>query len=268
MKKKLLLILFLFLTTIVYGANEIKSYYESGNTLYAIIRDGTGQAWDTGDAAFEAWNAADDYNIPLVDKSGGFYIGDFNTAVTAGYYSIITHQQEGGTAADTDPPIWKDYGYWDGTMWTSGASISDINSVESKIDDVLEDTGTTIPAQIVDLKTAMDANFAGLNNISIVDVNTAMTNRLNLYDPPTKAEMDAGFADMNDITVTEIWDAICESTYSYKDYMRLMASVMFGKASGGNTTNIKFRDIADTKNRIDETVDTYGNRTSVTLDPD
>ena len=257
MKKILFLILFLFLAVTAYGANEIKSYFESGNTLYAIIRNDSGQAWDTGDAAFEAWNDADDYDISLTDKSGGFYIGDFNAAVTAGYYSIITHQQEGGTAADTDPPIWKDYGYWDGTTWTSGASISDINSVESKIDDVLEDTGTTIPAQIT-----------GLNDISAAQVNAEVDTALADYDPPTKTEMDNAFDDLNDITVAEIWDAICESTYSYKDYMRLMASVMFGKASGGNTTNIKFRDIADTKNRIDETVDTYGNRTSVTLDPD
>ena len=40
----------------------------------------------------------------------------------------------------------------------------------------------------------------------------------------------------------------------------------FGKASGGDTTSIKFRDLADTKNRVTETVDANGNRTSVTLD--
>jgi len=71
-----------------------------------------------------------------------------------------------------------------------------------------------------------------------------------------------------DAAITEIWDTICEGTYSYKDFMRIMGAIMFGKASGGNTTNIKFRDVADTKDRIDETVDAYGNRTSVTLDPD
>ena len=193
MKKKLILIL--FLTTLAYGANEIKSYFESGNTLYAIIRNDSGQAWDTGDAAFEAWNDADDYNIPLVDKSGGFYIGDFNTAVTAGYYSIITHQQEGGTAADTDPPIWKDYGYWDGTTWTSGASISDINSVESKIDDVLADTNElqTDWTNGGRLDLLLDGIKAYTDLIVIVDTNVATAGDANEFTINTEAK------DSNDI---------------------------------------------------------------------
>lgn len=254
MKKYLIILL---LPLIAYGSNEIKAYYESGYTLYSVIRNDSGQAWDTANQVFESWNIMTDYNIPIIDKSGGMYIGDFNTAITAGYYSIITYHQTGVEVNNADPPIWKDYGYWDGSTWSSGSGFTDINSIEVKVDSILEDTGTTIPAQIT-----------ALNNISIDDVNTAVTNRLNLYDPPTKTEMDAGFAALNDVTAAEIWDAIVEGAYSYKDYMRLIGSVMFGKASGGNTTNIKFRDIADTKNRIDETVDAYGNRTSVTLDPD
>ena len=39
-----------------------------------------------------------------------------------------------------------------------------------------------------------------------------------------------------------------------------------GKASGGGTTSISFRDNADSKNRIVATVDSSGNRTAVTLD--
>lgn len=257
MKKYIFIIILLFLAFTAYGANEIKSYFESGNTLYAIIRNDSGQAWDTGDAAFEAWNDADDYNIPLDDKSGGFYIGDFNTAITAGYYSIITHQQEGGTAADTDPPIWKDYGYWDGSAWTSGTSISDINSVETKIDDILEDSGTTIPAQI-----------SGLNNISTAQVNAEVDTALADYDPPTKTEMDSGFAALNDISITEIWDEVCEGSYSYKDYIRLLASKMLWMVSGGGTTTHSYRDSSDTKDRIVETIDAMGNRTNIVVDPD
>ena len=50
--------------------------------------------------------------------------------------------------------------------------------------------------------------------------------------------------------------------------MRGLIAINYGKASGGGTTNIKFRDTQDTKNRINETVDANGNRTSVTLDLD
>ena len=45
-------------------------------------------------------------------------------------------------------------------------------------------------------------------------------------------------------------------------------SALGGLLSGADTTNIKMRDMADTKDRIDATVDADGNRTSITLDGD
>jgi len=44
---------------------------------------------------------------------------------------------------------------------------------------------------------------------------------------------------------------------------KLALSVLAGESSGGGTTTIVFRDIADTKNRISATVDASGNRTAV-----
>jgi hypothetical protein len=69
--------------------------------------------------------------------------------------------------------------------------------------------------------------------------------------------------------VTEIWDAICEGSYSYQDYMRELAAALFGKSSGGGTTTIKFYDPpSGIKTRIDATVDSDGNRTNMILDPE
>jgi hypothetical protein len=45
-----------------------------------------------------------------------------------------------------------------------------------------------------------------------------------------------------------------------------MASVLAGKSSGGGSATVRFRDLADTKDRIEADVDSNGNRTSVTLD--
>lgn len=47
---------------------------------------------------------------------------------------------------------------------------------------------------------------------------------------------------------------------------RLMPAAPAGKASGGGTTLVAFRDRADTKARISATVDESGNRTAVTVD--
>ena len=63
-----------------------------------------------------------------------------------------------------------------------------------------------------------------------------------------------------------VWGYVVEGTYTYKDFMRLIGSVLFGKATGGGTANPKYRDMADSKNRIVGTVDANGNRTAVTKD--
>jgi len=249
MKKILFLILFLFLITAIYGANEIRSFQESGNTLYAVIREIDGDVWHIVDQKFDVWgkdaNDANDYDISLTDKSGGFYVGDFNTAVTAGYYFIITHQQEGGSPDDADPPIWQEYGYWDGTNWTASnfADIPTKEEIRDEIDSnstqlagIIEDTGTTIPNLIADVNT----------NI---------------------------IADINDITVDNnaiaaaVWDYICEGTYSYKDYMRELASLVFGKMNRPDSSTANFYSPADiTKLRLTETGSSSG-RTPTLIDP-
>ena len=45
--------------------------------------------------------------------------------------------------------------------------------------------------------------------------------------------------------------------------LKLALSVLTGESSGGGTSTIVFRDIADTKTRISATVDASGNRTAV-----
>jgi len=208
MKKILFLILFLFLITVAYGTNEIRSFQESGNTLYSVIREVDGDVWYITGQVFEAWGTdartANDYDIALTDKSGGFYVGDFNTAVTAGYYYIITHQQEGANPADTDPPIWQEYGYWNGTIWTASnfADVPTKEEIRAEIDSnstqltaIIEDSGTTIPGTLADLKTAMDSNFAAIDfATSGIDANFVAL----------KTAMDANFAALNDPNVEEI----------------------------------------------------------------
>lgn len=56
---------------------------------------------------------------------------------------------------------------------------------------------------------------------------------------------------------------LTEGTITYQQAWRLMLSVLTGLSSGGGSTNLKFRDIADTKDRIDLVVDSQGNRTTI-----
>lgn len=48
--------------------------------------------------------------------------------------------------------------------------------------------------------------------------------------------------------------------------LRIILAAMVGKATGGGTATVTFRDVGDTKDRIVLTVDGSGNRSAVTLD--
>lgn len=66
--------------------------------------------------------------------------------------------------------------------------------------------------------------------------------------------------------VDDVLDEVVEGTTTLRQMMRLVASRLHGKASGGGTMTITYRDIGDTKDRLVYTVDSYGNRTAVTRD--
>jgi len=65
--------------------------------------------------------------------------------------------------------------------------------------------------------------------------------------------------------VTAIWAELMDGTRTAVQAMRGFMAALLGKASGLPTAP-KYRNIADTKNVIDATTDTDGNRTAVTLD--
>jgi hypothetical protein len=72
--------------------------------------------------------------------------------------------------------------------------------------------------------------------------------------------------------VTQIADSLLDRTAGVetgltpRQWFRLAASALFGKASGLATTSAVYRDFGDSKNRITATVDADGNRTAVTTD--
>jgi hypothetical protein len=443
------------------GANEIRAFAPGITAAYAVVREIDGDVWYVSGQVFEDWgtggrNAAD-YDLgAMTDEKGDMLRDDMDTNISAGFYHIVTYYMVGGSPADTDPAIWVEYGYWDGTStWTPGSfshadiesevndalvalnldhlmktavasnadmttevtdgtvlsnimtsdsdtsgyvvaddsleAISDaVNAVPTAaaiadavwdelsaghtdagkagqqqwtdVDAILTDTGTTIPGTITTAQTDLDtitggsgvlidtdavdadaiktdavteiqAGLAtatnvttahsntdalinalndlsaaevnaeadtalsdydgptntemlaahsttdglinGLNDLSAAEVNAEADTALSDYDPPTRAEATAdkdavlaAIAALNNITAAEVWAATVEGAYDFKDFIRLMASTLFGKVSGGGTTNIVFRDIGDTKDRVDVTVDAMGNRTSVTLDAD
>jgi hypothetical protein len=79
------------------------------------------------------------------------------------------------------------------------ATAANLATVDTNVDAILVDTGTTIPAQI-----------SGLNDISAAAVNAEVDTALADYDGPTKAELDAGLAALNDPDAASIADAVLD----------------------------------------------------------
>jgi len=59
---------------------------------------------------------------------------------------------------------------------------------------------------------------------------------------------------------------VLENNITIKKFLRGLIAPFLAKRSGMATANTKFRDQADTKNRIDATLDDNGNISSITLD--
>ena len=100
-------------------ANEIYADYESGNTLYAVVRNKTGEVWYVNGEVFELWGTgsrdAADYCINLVDKSGSLFVGDFDENIQSGRYYIQVFLQAGAMPDDGDSLVKSAEFLWSGT---------------------------------------------------------------------------------------------------------------------------------------------------------
>ena len=132
-------------------ANEIRVDWASGSTLYAIVRDHSGQAWCGATQAFEDWgtegHAAGDYAIGLGDKSGNHYVGDVDASVPAGRYFIQLFVQAGAAPADTDTIVGSQEIVWTGVGELTAIKLLMNKTVQDRIAETIsyyDDDGQTV----------------------------------------------------------------------------------------------------------------------------
>lgn len=90
---------------------------QSGLTLYALIRNSSAQVWNG--SAFETYNSSNwsTYDVAMTEQaSSGYYTAAFPSAISAGKYSFMIHQQLGGSPATGDYIIGGGSIYWNGTI--------------------------------------------------------------------------------------------------------------------------------------------------------
>lgn len=131
--------------------NEIQTDYDSGNTLYAVIRDPAGHVWHVAGQTFEDWgedgHTADDYDVPLIDKGGSHYVGDFNSNIPSGRYCTQVFVQVGANPADTDTLLTSQDIVWTGSGVLTATKMLTNKAVHDKVAgtfDYYDDDGQTI----------------------------------------------------------------------------------------------------------------------------
>ncbi len=132
-------------------ANEIHIDYQSGFTVYAVVRDIAGKVWNPLSEVFEDWGSgghdADDYDIGLTDKGGNRYAGDFDAAISPGRYTIQVFVQTSQMPADTDELIGTGCIVWTGTAELTCDKILANKAVQDKLTgeiDYYDDDGQTV----------------------------------------------------------------------------------------------------------------------------
>ncbi len=132
-------------------ANEIRADYDSGGTLYGVIRNQTGQVWRPAAEIFEDWGTdghdADDYEIPLTDQGGSLYVGDFDPDIPAGHYVVQTFVQTGVNPADSDTLLTSREMTWSGVTEVTATKMLANKATHDKINgtiDYYDDDGQTV----------------------------------------------------------------------------------------------------------------------------
>lgn len=126
------------------------------------------------------------------------------------------------------------------------ATAAALATVDSNVDAILVDTGTTLPSNLSTMEGKIDTVDSNVDAI--------------LTDTGTDG------VELTTSAVDAILDEVVEGTMTLRQMLRVMLAALAGKSTGGGTATITFQDVGDTKARITATVDSSGNRTSITTD--
>lgn len=89
-------------------AGELQTEFQSGVTVYAVLRNTSAQVWNTSSLAFESYLTANlaNYVISTTEQgtASGHYAGNL-PSITTGIYYVTFKQRLGGSAAETDTTI-------------------------------------------------------------------------------------------------------------------------------------------------------------------
>ena len=268
---------------------------DTGTTIPATLTSMSGATFDTGTDSLEAirnrgdaaWVTGAGGSAPTVEEIRAEI--DSNSTQLA---AILTDTAEIGAAgAGLTAVPWN--AAWDAEVQsectdalnaydppTRGELTTDTNSIitqvnanetkidiiDTNVDSILEDTGTTLPATL--------ATIDGIADDILVDTGTTLPATLATITGYLDTEISAILEDtgttipgliaaLNDLSADDVWDEVLEGALTGRQIQRILLAVLAGITTDDGA---KFRDVGDTKDRVVATLDGDGNRTAMTLD--
>ena len=105
-------------------SNQLSVTYNGTATIYAIIRDSSGEVWNGSD--FVPWvdGNLSTYAVSLASVSGDLYTATFPSTIPVGTYTTIYYKRLGASVALTDLILKSRKRGWDGVGLTGSGSVT------------------------------------------------------------------------------------------------------------------------------------------------
>jgi len=261
------------ITAAAIADNAIDRATFAADTGLQTIRSNTAQAGSSGSITLDASASATDnfYNSNFIIITGGTGAGQVRrisgytgaTKVALVSPTWTTNPDNTSTFAIRAESYAKaDVGFWNGTQ-------------------VATPTTAGVPAvELIDISAAGMADIRTAVGLASANIDTQLSTIAGYIDTEVAAILAAVDTEIATIvtnttgipTANQNADALLdraagvETGFTLRQTLRLMASVLLGKMSGGGTATEVFRDLGDTKDRVTATVDASGNRSAVTRD--
>ena len=198
-------------------------------------------------------------NTLNVNASGGAEVGSFQTgAITSAAFAA-----DAITAASIAANAIGSAELADGAITAAKIATGAIDADALATDAVTEiQSGLALAADLATAISYIDTEVGAIK---------AKTDNLPT-DPADQSALEALINAISAPTANENADALLdrvdgvETGYTVREVLRIVSAVLGGKASGMGTTTAIFRDLNDTTNRVQATVDGDGNRSTVVLD--
>jgi hypothetical protein len=231
---------------------------------------------------------------------GGYYDVPLDTTDTNTLGSLRLAVGESGAL-----PVWADFMVVPANVWDSlfGADKLQVDAVEISGDSGAADNleaatdggsynvggGAVVAASVTGAVGSVTGNVGGNVAGSVGSVGANGITAASLHSDVT-TELQTGLATAASLTaiadnvaailadtgtdgvpltaaaVDAILDEAVEGAVTFRQLLRLFAAAIVGKATGGETTTVTYRDLADSKDRLTFTVDEDGNRSAVVRD--